>query len=67
MDAFNNLTEQHMLKLQEAGWDNTEVARLQHILGAITNIRAKRYKKDQTDDVIQEYSRFKGSLIKFLN
>ena len=67
MDELNNLTEQHILNIQRAGGDNTEVAWLQQILNAITKLRAKLYKKDQTDDVVKEYSRLKGIFISTLN
>ena len=67
MDDLNNLTAQHILKLQRTGGEDTEAARLQKILDAITTIRAKRYKKDQTPAVIKEYSRLKGVFIATLN
>ena len=63
MDDSNTLTEQQLLIIQRTVGDDSEVARLQQIRNAITSIRAKRYERDHTDDVVKEYSRLKGSLI----
>jgi hypothetical protein len=66
MDDLHVLTEQHMLKLHEKG-EYTEVKRLEKILNAIAKIRTKMRKKEQTDDMVKEYSRLKGVLIATLN
>ena len=67
MDDSNTLTEQQLLSIQRTVGDDSEVARLQQTLNAITTLRAKLYKKYQTDDVVKEYSRLKGILNSTLN
>jgi hypothetical protein len=66
MDDLQVLTEQPMLKLHEKG-EYTEVKRLEQILNAIAKIRTKMRKKEQTDAMVNEYSRLKGILISTLN
>jgi hypothetical protein len=66
MDDLQVLTDQHMLKLHEKG-EYTEIARLKKILEAIAKIRTKMRKKEQTDAMVNEYSRLKGILISTLN
>jgi hypothetical protein len=67
MDELQLLTEQHILKLQQTGRNNTDIERLEQILHAIVKIRTKMRKTEQTDDMIKEYSRLKGVLISTLN
>jgi hypothetical protein len=67
MDDLQLLTDQHILKLQQTGRNNTEIERLEQILNAIAKIRTKMRKKEQTDDMVKEYSRLKGVLISTLN
>ena len=63
MGDLNTLTAQHITQLQRTGREDTEATRLQKILEAITTLRAKRYKKDQTPAELKEHSRLKGALI----
>jgi hypothetical protein len=67
MDDLQVLTEQHILKLQPTDRKNTEIERLEKRLYAIAKIRTNMRKKEQTDDMIKEYSRLKGVLIHTLN
>jgi hypothetical protein len=67
MDDLQALTDQHILKLQQTGKNNTEIERLEQILNAIAKIRTKMRNKEQTDAMIKEYSRLKGVLISTLN
>jgi hypothetical protein len=67
MDTLQLATQQHILKLQQNGRSNTEIKRLEQILYAIAKIRTTMRKKEQTDDMIKEYSRLKGVLISTLN
>ena len=46
MGDLNKRTEQHILNIQRTGGADTELARLQQILNAITQTRAKIFKKD---------------------
>jgi hypothetical protein len=67
MDDLQTLTGQHILKLQQTGKNNTEIERLEKILNAIAKIRTTLRKKEQTPDMLKEYSRLKGILISTLN
>jgi hypothetical protein len=67
MDVLQVLTEKHILKLQQNASNNTEIERLGKILNAIAKIRTKMRRKEQTDDMVKEYSRLKGVLIATLN
>jgi hypothetical protein len=67
MDDLQALTDQHILKLQQTGRNNTDIERLEKILNAIAKIRTKMRKKEQTPDMVKEYSRLKCVLISTLN
>jgi hypothetical protein len=67
MDDLQSLTDQHILKLQQTGRNNTEIGRLEKILNSIVKIRTKMRKTKQTPDMVKEYSRLKGVLISTLN
>jgi hypothetical protein len=67
MDVLQVLTEKHILKLQQNAGNNTEIERLEQILNAIAKIRTKMRKREQTDAMVNEYSRLKGILISTLN
>jgi hypothetical protein len=67
MGDLQALTDQHIVKLQQTGRNNTETERLEKILNSIVKIRTKMRKQEQTPVMVKEYSILKGVLISTLN